>query len=450
MPDANNPVVLVHGYSDEGKSFQPWAGLLAGHGYKAAFDIVTYRSLVNHLTIKDIAEGFDRALTDKIGSSACFDAIVHSTGMLVMRSWLTAKPERRARLKRLIGLAPATFGSPLAASGRSLMGSLVKGTKDLGPDFLAAGDQVLDGLELASRFTWDLSHKDLFGGMDYYGKDPNTPFVFIFIGNEPYGGLRLAINKPGTDGTVRWAGCGLATRKIVIDFTASAAQQPIDLPNWTHEDIPPLFVNKRNHGTILSDPPDALVAAVVQILSKVTNVKSFTDMRDQLTAQPEFAASRPAEQWQEFVVHAVDERGDSIPDYNIELFTSAGTLDQFEMHPDVYSTDSSFRCFHVNLTQLGPDTLNDLKMRLTVTSGSRYVGYRGYRGSTVILGTEPREGIWQGELDMTSLLTGNVPGVKNAVKFFYPFTTTLVELRLDRQPLPLTGKNEVCWFCADQ
>jgi hypothetical protein len=32
------------------------------------------------------------------------------------------------------------------------------------------------------------------------------------------------------------------------------------------------------------------------------------------------------------------------------------------------------------------------------------------------------------------------------VKFFYPYTTTLVELRLNREPLPLAGRNEVCWF----
>lgn len=32
------------------------------------------------------------------------------------------------------------------------------------------------------------------------------------------------------------------------------------------------------------------------------------------------------------------------------------------------------------------------------------------------------------------------------IKFFYPFTTTLIELKLNREPLPLTGKNEVCWF----
>ncbi len=32
------------------------------------------------------------------------------------------------------------------------------------------------------------------------------------------------------------------------------------------------------------------------------------------------------------------------------------------------------------------------------------------------------------------------------VKFFYPFTTTLVELRLNREPLPVEGVNRICWF----
>jgi hypothetical protein len=35
---------------------------------------------------------------------------------------------------------------------------------------------------------------------------------------------------------------------------------------------------------------------------------------------------------------------------------------------------------------------------------------------------------------------------KDKVKFFCPYTTTLIELRLDRQPLPLNDPNGVCWF----
>jgi hypothetical protein len=79
--------------------------------------------------IKDIAEGLDRAfrfhplLKD---DAQDFDAIVHSTGMLVLRSWLTnygaavTSNARLKRLKHLIGLAPATWGITARKQGTDL------------------------------------------------------------------------------------------------------------------------------------------------------------------------------------------------------------------------------------------------------------------------------------------------------------------------------------------
>ena len=450
-----NPVILVHGYSDQGPSFKPWADQLASHGYPGTYHTCTYRSLVNHLTIKDIAEGFERALSAKIGPDQPFDAIVHSTGMLVIRSWLIANKTRLRRLKRLIGLAPATFGSPLAQPGRSFIGALVRGNKDLGPDFLSAGAQVLDGLELASRLTWDLSQQDLFGGMSYYGPEEHSPYVFIFVGKEAYSGLRSAVNRPGTDGTVRWSGCSLTSRKVILDFTQpESGSQHIEIQNWTHEDMPALFVDKVNHGTILSDPPPELVAAVVGILSEVRDDASFQNQRDLLTKR---FAPDGLDQWQQFVVHAVDERGDGIADYNIELYAEGQSLAEFEMDVDTYSGDHSFRCFHVNLSRLKPDSLQSLGLRLIAATGSLYVGYRGYQGKALLHeaeGAKPQEGMWMGELDLTPLVREGVAPVegekgevkKDKVKFFCPYTTTLIELRLDRQPLPLDDPNGVCWF----
>ena len=47
-----------------------------------------YISLSNDISIKDIAEGFDRALRDSpMSEGEPFDAIVHSTSMLVIREW---------------------------------------------------------------------------------------------------------------------------------------------------------------------------------------------------------------------------------------------------------------------------------------------------------------------------------------------------------------------------
>lgn len=72
---------------------------------------------LNNEIIKDIAEGLERAFqVRKLNGE--FDAIVHSTGMLVLRSWLAndgalpGKNPRLARLKHMVGLAPATWGSP--------------------------------------------------------------------------------------------------------------------------------------------------------------------------------------------------------------------------------------------------------------------------------------------------------------------------------------------------
>jgi hypothetical protein len=183
--------------------------------------VCNYQSLTNEITIKDIAEGFDRALRthSRIDKDQPFGAIVHSTGMLVLRSWLTTNPIGLRRLKHLIGLAPATFGSPLAHKGRGFIGAIFKVNKVSGPDFMEAGDLILDGLELGSRFTWDLTHRDFLGEKPFFGKGPDTPYVFIFCGTESYGGVRQLANEPGTDGTVRWAGCSLSTQKITIDLT---------------------------------------------------------------------------------------------------------------------------------------------------------------------------------------------------------------------------------------
>src|SRR6185436_19621009 len=137
----SNPIVLIHGYSDKDESFLTWKKELEERFADRRIHVVSYRTLTNEVSIKDIAEAFVRALklTPGLNADEDFDPIVHSTGMLVIRSWLVTYPERRAQLKRLIGLAPASFGSPLATMGRSTLGSIFKGNKAWGPDFLEAG-----------------------------------------------------------------------------------------------------------------------------------------------------------------------------------------------------------------------------------------------------------------------------------------------------------------------
>ena len=113
------PLVLIHGYSATDKAFDPVRdALIRKRIDPEEIRICNYVSLNNEVTIKDLAEGLERAFRNQSilkDDNQPFDAIVHSTGMLVLRSWLTnaglppGKNPRLKRLKHLVGLAPATW-----------------------------------------------------------------------------------------------------------------------------------------------------------------------------------------------------------------------------------------------------------------------------------------------------------------------------------------------------
>ncbi len=447
------PVVLIHGYSDEGASFGLWRRALAAAGHDVtAVHTCEYETLTNEVSIRDLAEGFDRALREQVGLSADepFDAIVHSTGMLVIRSWLAAYAKRRSRLKHLVGLAPASFGSPLAHKGRSWLGSIFKGRKAFGPDFLEAGDRILDGLELASRFTWDLAHRDLVGEAarrdPTFGPTGATPYVFTFCGDKSYGGLKRLISEPGTDGTVRWAGCSLDSRKITVDLTVEPGVDPgrrFRIEPWAPGPWSLIPVLDHNHGTILREPAPALVKMVTSAL-EVSSKAAYERWQQSPAVMAAVQRHGTMRRYQQFVVRAVDERGDPIPDYNLQLFTHGENgrpkpLRDFSMDVHVYGGDSSLRTFHVDLSKMKPEKLENLWLRVIASSGSRLVGYHGFGSEKV----DPRqrrvheEGKWDAAVNVTPMLRDT------AVKFFYPSTTTLIELRLNREPLPLAGRPDV-------
>jgi hypothetical protein len=59
------------------------------------------------------------------------------------------------------------------------------------------------------------------------------------------------------------------------------------------------------------------------------------------------------QQWQQFIVHAVDERGDPISDYQIELYSiEDDTQLDVQLDPDIYKYDSSYRSYHVDVQDL--------------------------------------------------------------------------------------------------
>jgi len=444
------PLVLIHGYSDNGASFANWRGKLRSGSPAWQGEVIntcSYQSLTDEVTIKDLADGLDRALRAKFGNDEQqFDAIVHSTGMLVIREWFARDRRRLSRLKHLVALAPATFGSPLARQGRSWLGAIFKGQKHLGPDFLAAGDAIRDCLELPSPYTWELAGRDIFCDPPYFDDSPDTPYVFVFCGTDMYDGIRQLTNSPGMDGTVRWAGAGFNTRQIRLDLT-EAASTHVALEKWMGTNIPVHLMAGMNHGTILSDPTNELVglAKKALLVDSAAAFQSWLSEADGHGRAVAVASEKGA--WQQIIIRCTDQRGDPIRDFNIQLFEGEDPVPEFDDEPiAVYSRDASYRCFHVDISKLLQRS--SLVVKIMALSGSAWIDFQGFgwerEGEAIASPTANAR--WDAIFDLTPLLerdkavhaaiaAGTVDF--NNQRFFAPFTTTLVEIRLDRDAYPL-------------
>ncbi|HEY3706399.1 MAG TPA: hypothetical protein VGL22_15155 [Terracidiphilus sp.] len=481
-PAQHGRVLLIHGYSAGGEDFTHWRDALAAKGIATAdIEIANYVTLNNEVTIKDLGEAFDRALRytrfpdgDR-GEDWTFDAMVHSTGMLVLRQWLTGDPypndpkrSRVRRLKHLVGLAPATFGSPQAKKGRSWLGALVKGNKHFGPDFMNAGNEVLDGLELASRYTWNLAHKDMLNDPPLYNKGDQSPYVAVFIGNHAYDGIAALSNSPGCDGTVRWAGCSLDTRKITLDFRRTpqipggAPGQRYAISQWSTNRLaaPIIAVENQDHGSIVANPRPEVVDRVVQFFGISTDAaySSWEDEALNFSAPARAVMDRrngtktvdEGKGWQQIVIHMVDDHEDGVTDYNLQIFHETDDPDTPSSVPltaDTYSTDNSYRCFYIQLTE---DMLNlestgkRMWVELIASSGSELIEYMAYADDSgnpqrlAITSHDPTAG-QPVRMDITDL-------TKGGDSLFYAYTTTLMEIFVEREPMPLKGVSAVLTF----
>lgn len=459
------PLLLIHGYSATGLDFTNlyWA-LVDRQIDVELLNVGNYISLNNEITIEDIAEGLQRAISlTKLNNSDEFDAIVHSTGMLVIRAWIAhqsiapAQNQRLKRLKHLIGLAPATWGSPQAHKGRTWLGALVKGSKTPGPDFLNAGDLVLDGLELGSKFTWDLAHADLLSAEPFFGTGPDTPYAAVFVGNTPYTGIASVANDPGTDGTVRWSGCGLNTRKITLDLTRTPTdakgltRERVTISEWANDsrlNVPILAVDKRNHGSMVSDPDPGMVDRIAKFLD-IVNIDQYNAWLTEAQTWSSPARETMLESkghlfalwetnnldgWQQFVVHARDAHGDPVTDYMIEVFELGPDgltwqrAEEISVDVHTYGADNSYRCLHVQLPKGITTTPRPMQIRFQASTGTEVVAYQGYGSDDVKM--EMRADSDPVTIDITNALKDK------SATLFHPFTTTLVEVVLNRVPYP--------------
>ncbi|MDX2190619.1 MAG: alpha/beta hydrolase [Bacteroidota bacterium] len=318
--------LIIHGWSDNSKSFNPVKTFLLQNGMEAtSIYFADYQSREDNLTFNDIADGLndqmiENGLISPEGNSEFeLNVIVHSTGGLVIRYWIWKYYFSKGNnllicpIKKLIMLAPANFGSPLAAGGKSLLGQLFKGQKDIQNPF-EVGKKILDGLELASPFQWDLAHKDLLIDEPYY--NANQIQLTVLVGDSGYTGLKKIFSKPGTDGTVVVAGTNLNTAKITID--SNNKTEPLKwAKNNTISQMAFGIIKGINHGTIveLFDTESTINQLVLKALN-TKNKEAFISF----IAEVNNNNSYENQNFQQFIFRAIDDFGEPIRDYNIEFF----------------------------------------------------------------------------------------------------------------------------------
>lgn len=217
------PIVLIHGYSSERADtpadIQAIYGTLVSDLQRRfaepplpSINFSRYISLDDSVDVDDLSLALDRALqvhpSGLLDVERGFNAIVHSTGSLVVRNWVRRFSPKKSPLKRLVHLAGANFGSGWGHIGEK---QLVR----WGRYALHAGEErglaVLKALELGSSWTLDLHRHFLQPGNDMLGD--YGVMEFNIVGSQvpaPWMIVPVRYGKEdGSDGVVRVAGSNL-------------------------------------------------------------------------------------------------------------------------------------------------------------------------------------------------------------------------------------------------
>lgn len=365
-------LVIIHGWSDTGRSFAHLGRRLVEEGIAPGVRHVRlgeYISLDDDVTFDDLADALQKAWRDEALPTRrrSVDVIVHSTGALVVRHWMTRYQRPAANpIRRFLMLAPANFGSPLAHKGRSFIGRVVKGFKSDKP--FQTGTHILRGLELASPFAWALAMRDRFGGERWYG--PGRILATALVGTAGYGGISAAANEPGSDGTVRVSTANLNPGLVSFDF-ATDPQNP--RLSFTDPDGPTAFarIDDENHSTIAfkdGGPRSDLTLHYIRRALEVTDAK-FEAFCTELELQNEAsrgagAAEESTQAYQDTVVRVTDDHGVSVRDYFLEVFGKSEDESRVDdrltsrIQEDVVTTvhandeNASYRSLLLNTTEL--------------------------------------------------------------------------------------------------
>lgn len=355
------PTVIIHGWSDSAKSFAPLADFVAQIQGEPPLTIrlADWISMNDEVTYEDIAVAMERAWAASLPKAArAVDVIVHSTGALVVRDWMTRfyRPET-APVRRFLMLAPANFGSPLAHKGRSFIGRAIKGWGEPG---FQTGERVLKGLELGSPYSFALASRDLFdAGALWYG--PGRILATVIVGNQGYSGVESIANEAGGDGTVRISTANLnASRlELVLDSRQNVRRAQYTAPRGT---VAFAIAGSENHSTVAfkdRGPRSGGTRTLIEQALRVTdddfgNGFPWQQRIDALTA------GTVSPRFQNTVTYVRDDLGHDVADYFVEFYRKGARDETFEqrlyekfirsVHP--YADNSAYRSLYLDIDAL--------------------------------------------------------------------------------------------------
>lgn len=340
-------LLIVHGYSDGSTSFTALGEFLVGRHLYAPEDVfyLDYSSMDDDATFEDFADKLDADHRTRLGGERV-DVACHSTGSLVVRSWLALHAERAYRRRqsepcpvdRLLCFAPANFGSDLAKLGQSFLGKFRTtffNSHSHKADFMESGKRVLQGLEPASPFQWRLSEIDLHSERSYFKPHPDPLqccYPIVLAAGTGYGGVQARLIKerslPGTDGTVRIAGTSLNTRSCTLDFREGGAVHHW-WPSPKFEDIPFAVFAGFNHGSIIDPGAPGFFDDwgpgrwAVNALTEVKGEVSYREMAHKFRTvdQENHARAEPKDQgrYQQFFFKVRDDVGLDVHDFYVDF-----------------------------------------------------------------------------------------------------------------------------------
>lgn len=433
-------LVIIHGWSDSWEGMQNLSRQLVKRGLDDQVRHIRlgdYVSMNDEVTFDDLAAAMQRAWTAQNlpTNPRSVDMVVHSTGALVARHWMTSHFQADSNpIHRLLFLAPANFGSPQAHKGRSFLGRLWKGFKADRP--FQTGTRILKGLELASPFTWQLAERDLFGDQRWYGLE--RVLATVLIGDSGYDGIRAIANQEGSDGTVRLSAANLNAEYLSFDF-ASDPQHPAMDRRQRNGDVAYARIRGDDHSTIAAKGrwsprnEDALELMIRALRVTDDGFEQWCgEMAERNRREIAFGAGDlHTHGYQHTVLRVRDDHGHPVREFFFELFAKGEDGDDEDArltrflqerglrHVHVYGDAPEYRAFLFDCTEIrrrfGDDDGAEISVSIAAEPQLQENGEVGYRSFG-----------WDdiGDLDFDP---------KSQLDLFQPDRTVLIDLVIKRE-----------------